>query len=116
VNWTGDGIFAAFGSTRPALQGAIAIQRALAAHADSTGFAPPVRIGVHTADATQRGDDFSGIGVHVAARIAALAGGGEILVSGDALADAPDVTAGDAREVEVRGVSMPIRVAALPWG
>ena len=68
-------------------------------------FAPPVRIGLHAADATQRGEDFSGVGVHVAARIAALAGGGEILASAEALAEAADVAAIDVREVQVRGVS-----------
>jgi class 3 adenylate cyclase len=70
---------------------------------------------VHATDATQRGDDFSGVGVHVAARIAALAGGGEILTSADALAEAGDVATTDAREVEVRGVSTAVRVASIVW-
>jgi class 3 adenylate cyclase len=70
---------------------------------------------VHAAAATQRGDDFSGVGVHVAARIAALADGGEILASADALAEAADVVASDAREAEVRGVSRPVRVASIVW-
>ncbi len=43
------------------------------------GVRMPVRIGLHAADATQRGEDFSGLGVHVAARIAALASGGRNL-------------------------------------
>ena len=41
----------------------------------STGFALSVRIGLHTAEANRRGADYSGKGVHVAARVAALAGG-----------------------------------------
>ena len=40
------------------------------------GFAPSVRIGLHTAEASRRGTDYSGKGVHVAARVAALAGRG----------------------------------------
>ena len=92
VNSTGDGFFAVFDTARQAIRSGIAIQRALASHAMTSGFAPPVRIGVHVADATQRGDDFSGVGVHVAARIAALAGGGEILASADALAEAGDLS------------------------
>ena len=40
-----------------------------------------MRIGVHSAVATRRGSDYSGKEVHVAARIAALARGGEILAS-----------------------------------
>jgi class 3 adenylate cyclase len=84
-------------------------------HAEATGFAPPVRIGLHVADATQRGDDFSGVGVHVAARIAALARGGEILASAEAIAEAGAVAATGEREVQVRGVSTPIRVATIAW-
>jgi class 3 adenylate cyclase len=115
VHSTGDGFFAAFDTARQAIRTAIAIQKALASHAMTSGFAPPVRIGLHAAEATQRGEDFSGVGVHVAARIAALAAGGEILASVDALADAGDVTATDARDVEVRGVSTPVRVASIVW-
>jgi class 3 adenylate cyclase len=115
VHSTGDGFFAAFDTARQAIRSAIAIQRALTSHAETSGFAPPVRIGLHAADATQRGEDFSGVGVHVAARIAALAGGGEILASAEALAEAADVAAIDVREVQVRGVSEPVRVASIVW-
>jgi class 3 adenylate cyclase len=115
VHSTGDGFFAAFDTARQAIRSAMAIQRALTAQAEASGFAPPVRIGVHASDATQRGDDFSGVGVHVAARIAALAGGGEILTSADALTEAGDVATTDAREVEVRGVSAPVRIASIVW-
>jgi class 3 adenylate cyclase len=115
VHSTGDGFFATFDTPRQALRSAIEIQRALMSHAEATGFAPPVRIGLHVADATQRGDDFSGVGVHVAARIAALARGGEILASAEAIAEAGAVAATGEREVQVRGVSTPIRVATIAW-
>jgi class 3 adenylate cyclase len=115
VHSTGDGFFAVFDTARQAVRSGIAIQRALASHAMASGFAPPVRIGLHAAEATQRGDDFSGVGVHVAARIAALAGGGEILASADALAEAGDVLAVGPREVEIRGVSEPVSVATVVW-
>jgi class 3 adenylate cyclase len=115
VHSTGDGFFAAFDTTRQAIRSAIAIQRALASHAMASGFAPPVRIGLHAAEATQRGDDFSGVGVHVAARIAALAGGGEILASTDALTEAGEVPIVDPRDVEIRGVSEPVSVATVVW-
>jgi class 3 adenylate cyclase len=115
VHSTGDGFFVAFDTASQAIRSAIAIQRALSSHAETSGFAPPVRIGLHAADATQRGEDFSGVGVHVAARIAALAGGGEILASAEALAEAHDVTALDAREVNIRGVSEPVEVASIVW-
>jgi class 3 adenylate cyclase len=115
VHSTGDGFFAAFDTASQAIRSAIAIQRALTSHTETSGFAPPVRIGLHAADATQRGDDFSGVGVHVAARITALASGGEILASAEALTEAGDVTATDAREVQVRGVSEPVRLASIVW-
>jgi class 3 adenylate cyclase len=115
VHSTGDGFFAAFDTARQAIRSAIAIQRALASRAMASGFAPPVRIGLHAAEATQRGDDFSGVAVHVAARIAALARGGEIVASADALAEGGEVPTGNAREVEIRGVSEPVSVASVVW-
>lgn len=115
VNSTGDGFFVAFESTPAAVACAIDVQRSLAEHRTSRGFAPPVRIGLHAADAIVRGNDYSGIGVHVAARLGALAEGGEILISQDALAEAGAVRTTEPREVAVRGVSTPITVAAIDW-
>lgn len=115
VNPTGDGFFVAFESTASAVACAIEIQRSLAEHRGSAGFAPPVRIGLHSADATVRGSDYSGVGVHVAARMAALADGGEILISQDALSEAGSVRTSEPREVTVRGVSTPMSIAAIDW-
>jgi class 3 adenylate cyclase len=114
VNSTGDGFFVAFNEPRQALDCAIAVQRALDDHRQASGFAPPVRIGIHAADATQRGGDYSGIGVHVASRIAGLADGGEILASLDTLPGG----AGDpseVRDVAVKGVTGPVRIATVSW-
>src|ERR671935_1898976 len=83
---TGDGFFVGFDSPDDALACAVAIQRRLAEHRRSAGFAPKVRIGVHASGATQVGRNFSGKGVHEAARIAALAGGGEIFASKETVA------------------------------
>ncbi len=55
------------------------------------------------------------MGVHVAARVSAVAGGGEIVASSDVLADAGDVATTDVREVAAKGVSQPIRVATISW-
>ncbi len=87
VKSTGDGFFAAFDDARHGIDGAIAIQRALRDHRDDTGFAIAVRIGLHTADANRRDADYSGIGVHVTARVTALAGGGEIVATSDVIAE-----------------------------
>jgi class 3 adenylate cyclase len=115
VNSTGDGFFSAFDDARHGIDCAVSIQRALAEHRRTTGFALSVRIGLHTAEANRRGDDFSGMGVHVAARVAALAGGGEILASAESLAAAGDVAASEQREASVKGVTAPIKVASVTW-
>jgi class 3 adenylate cyclase len=115
VNPTGDGFFAAFASARAGVETATSIQRALRDHRAGTGFAPPVRIGLHTAEASRRGTDYSGMGVHVAARVAALAGAGEVLATAETLAEVGDVSATDAREATVKGVTAPVHVAAVAW-
>jgi class 3 adenylate cyclase/ATP/maltotriose-dependent transcriptional regulator MalT len=115
VNTTGDGFFAAFETPAAAIACAVAIQRALAERQGAEGSAPPVRIGLHSTEATQRGNDYSGIGVHMAARIAALAQGEEILISTDSLGDASDVRTSAMRDVELRGISASSSVAAIEW-
>jgi class 3 adenylate cyclase len=116
VNSTGDGFFAVFEDARTAIATAIAIQGALREHRDTTGFALSVRIGLHSAEATLRGDDYSGMAVHVAARIGALAEGGEILASAETLAEAGDVTTTGRRTVPVRGVTAPVSIASVVSG
>ena len=113
---TGDGFFVAFATPRSALACAVAIQRALAEHRRDHGFAPQVRIGLHTAEATRRGRDYSGGEVHKAARIAAAGEGGEILASGETVAGADgEFLVSDAREMELRGIAQPVRVARIEW-
>lgn len=115
VNSTGDGFFAAFDSARSGIDTAIAIQRGLRDHRASSGFAPPVRIGLHAAEATRRGEDYSGMAVHLASRIGALADGGEILVSTETLADAGDIPTERPRTVTVKGVKTPVAVTTVSW-
>lgn len=115
VNSTGDGFFVAFASARQGVDCAISIQRALLDHRANAGFALSVRIGLHTAEANRRGADYSGKGVHVAARVAALAGGGEVLATAETIAEAGDVTASDARMTPVKGVAEPVSLATIAW-
>ncbi len=53
--------------------------------------------------------------MHLAARVAALANGGEILATAETLADAGDVAASGSREASVKGVGAPVTVAAVTW-
>jgi class 3 adenylate cyclase len=115
VNSTGDGFFVAFDSARQGIDCAIAIQRALVEHRRTSGFALSVRIGLHVAEANRRGEDYSGMGVNVAARVAALAGGGEIVASAETLSEAGDVATSDPREAALKGVAAPVSVASVTW-
>jgi class 3 adenylate cyclase len=115
VKTTGDGFFAAFESSLSGINCAIAIQRALRDHRAATGFAIPVRIGLHAAEANRRESDYSGMGVHVAARVAALAGAEEILATAETLAEAGVTDTGPARETSVKGVSAPVNVVPIAW-
>jgi class 3 adenylate cyclase len=92
----------------------VAIQRRLAEHRTNAGFAPSVRIGVHAAGATQVGRNFTGKGVHEAARIASLAAGGEIVASRATSAGSRYETS-EPREVRVRGISEPVEVVTVDW-
>jgi predicted ATPase/class 3 adenylate cyclase len=81
VSTHGDAIFVAFRSPLAAVRAAAAAQRGLAAHDWSPGPPLRVRMGVHTGEGTLGGDDYVGIDVHRAARIADAAHGGQVIVS-----------------------------------
>jgi class 3 adenylate cyclase/tetratricopeptide (TPR) repeat protein len=115
VEHTGDGFFATFPDAGVAIACATAIQRKLAEHRRDHGFAPRVRIGLHAAEATRVRDNYEGAGVHLAARVGALAEGGEILVSTDTIEGIDGLAVGEAREVSLKGIAKPVRVAAISW-
>ena len=75
VNTTGDGIVATFDGPGRAIKCACAVRNSVRA------FGIEVRAGLHTGEIEQRGDDVSGIAVHLAARIMGHAQPGEVLVS-----------------------------------
>jgi class 3 adenylate cyclase len=75
-----------------------------------------VRIGVHSGEALERGSDYAGRGVNVAARIGALAGDGEILVSAETVEGGKvPYRIEDAREAELKGFAEPVPIAAVRW-
>jgi class 3 adenylate cyclase len=116
IKHTGDGFHVAFVSAGSAIACAVGIQRRLAAHRRAHGFAPSVRIGLHAAEASRQDGDWHGVGVHEAARIAALAGGGEIVLSlrtADGVALPAPLA--DERTVSLRGIAEPVRVARIQW-
>jgi class 3 adenylate cyclase len=117
VNHMGDGFFVAFDDPREALDCAVEIQRRLGEHRREHGFAPWVRIGLHTAEATRQGDDYSGGAVHVAARIGDLGEREEIVVSAPTLGAIGEVSlpVSEPRTVTLKGVSGPIEVHTVDW-
>jgi class 3 adenylate cyclase len=114
VDSTGDGFFVGFDSPEAALSCAVAIQRKLTEHRRAHGFAPQVRIGLHASVATQLGKNFSGKGVHEAARIAALAEGDQILASTVTTAETTFPVSGT-RSVSLKGIAEPMEIVQVEW-
>jgi class 3 adenylate cyclase len=75
VKTTGDGFLASFDGPARAIRAAAAIRAGLG----DQGL--PVRAGLHTGECELVGDDLGGIAVHIAARVLAQAGAGEIVCS-----------------------------------
>jgi len=93
VKMTGDGVLAIFDGPGRAIRCALALRDSLQA------LGIHIRAGVHTGEVDLRGDDISGIGVHIAARVLDQARGGELLAS----AAVPLLVAGSGLEFEDRG-------------
>lgn len=115
VKKTGDGFFATFDNPKAAIEAAIRIQRAL----NEEIVAPDVRIGAHTGGAFRTGadgSDYGGQGVHVAARIAALADAAQILVSAEALDGLGTAfRLSEPRAVPLKGFEQPVDVVTVDW-
>ena len=93
VKSTGDGFLAVFDGPARAVRCAQAIAEAVVA------LGLQVRAGLHTGEVELRGDDVGGVAVHAGARIAALAGPGEVLAS----RTVRDLTAGSGISFTPRG-------------
>jgi predicted ATPase/class 3 adenylate cyclase len=81
VSTEGDSFFAAFASPARAVQAAVAAQRALATHQWPMEDPLRVRMGLHTGEGILGGDNYVGLDVHRAARIAQAGHGGQVLIS-----------------------------------
>ena len=117
VAHTGDGFFVAFDQPDTAIACAVDIQRRLARHRREHGFAPWVRIGIHASEATREAGNYSGRGVHVAARIGAAAEREEILASTATIeaAGPSRFTISEPRTLTLKGVREPVEVRAIGW-
>jgi class 3 adenylate cyclase len=95
VKSTGDGVLATFDSPSRAMESAVRLRSRLA------DLGIQIRAGLHTGEIERRGDDVGGVGVHIAARIEALAGAGQIVVS----STVKDLSAGSGFAFEDLGLS-----------
>ena len=109
----GDGFLLTFDAPADAIATAVAIERALARQRREHGFAPQVRIGIHQAEATGDGEGWSGAGVHVAARIGALAEGGQVMASAETADGVPDLRSSAPENVSLKGVAEPVAVVRI---
>jgi class 3 adenylate cyclase len=104
INTTGDGFVAAFDGPARAIRSALAIA------AGARQFGIDVRAGIHTGECEVNGDSLAGIALHIGARISAIAGPGEVLVSHTV----KDLVAGSGIEFADRG-SFPLRGVPGEW-
>lgn len=81
VDTQGDSFFVAFPRAIDAIHSAVEAQHALADHPWKANAQVRVRMGLHTGEPTLAGDRYVGIDVHRAARIGAVAHGGQVLLS-----------------------------------
>jgi predicted ATPase/class 3 adenylate cyclase len=81
VGTQGDSFFVAFPYAGQAIHAVVRAQRTLAAHAWPNGVSVRVRMGLHTGEAQISAANYVGLDVHRAARIAAAAHGGQVLLS-----------------------------------
>lgn len=93
VNTSGDGFLAMFDGPQRAIRCAMAIRDAVQA------LGIEVRAGLHTGECEVRGDDIGGIGVHIGARVSALAGANDVLAS----STLRDLVIGSGLEFDERG-------------
>jgi class 3 adenylate cyclase len=114
---TGDGFMASFSSATRALESAIAMQRAFAAHNESAEEPILVRVGMNAGEPIAEDEDLYGTAVIEAARIAAAAKGGEILASDVVrqLAKGKDFLFADRGEVALKGFDEPVRLYEVRW-
>ena len=114
----------AFGRPGDAVACAVATQRAIAARRWKVGDAGRrpgairVRMGLHCGEVVRRGDDFLGLNVAIAARVAQHARGGEILVSAaivESLEGEPGTNLGEPRRVRFKGIADAQLVYPVAW-
>jgi class 3 adenylate cyclase/pimeloyl-ACP methyl ester carboxylesterase len=117
VKTMGDGFMASFSSATGGLACAVAIQRAFAQQNETASETVRVRIGLNAGEPIAEDEDLFGAAVIRAARIAALAQAGEILVANVVreLAEGKGFLFSDRGEIVLRGFDDPVRLFEVRW-
>jgi adenylate cyclase len=112
VKFLGDGSMLAFESARAAVRAAVEIQRACGAEPYA------VRIGIHTGEVIRTADDLLGLTVNKAARVAAAAAAGGIMISSttrDLIGQMEGVQIGEPKIVLLKGLSDAHQIIPVEW-
>ncbi|HZK50305.1 MAG TPA: adenylate/guanylate cyclase domain-containing protein [Actinomycetota bacterium] len=120
IDTQGDALFYAFPRAHAAVAGAVEAQRALTAYEWPGGSTVRVRIGLHTGEPVLGEEGYTGIDVVRAARIGAIAAGGQVLLSETtralASADMPDgVDVSPLGPRRLKGIDEPEPISSGPW-
>ena len=115
IKTLGDGALIAFGGARAALRCALDLQAGFA------GRPFAVRIGIHAGDVVRSGDDVIGVTVNKAARVAAAAAGGQVVISSivrELIGATDEFSFGDPFLVELKGIEgvhelIPLRLGGV---
>jgi class 3 adenylate cyclase len=114
VKRLGDGLMATFLSAEAAVEAALDAQDAIRG-IEIDGYEPRMRAGVHWGQPRKLGGDYLGVDVNVAARVAAAAKAGQVLVSDALLAqiDRDGVRTGRAKRLRADGTPSGLRVTSV---
>jgi serine/threonine-protein kinase len=118
VDTQGDSIFFVFARAKDALHAAAAAQRALAGHTWPEGRSVRARIGLHTGEALADDGRYVGLSVHRAARVCAVASGGQVLLSQSTASVLEDEELGELRlrdlgRYELKDFDRPVQLYQL---
>lgn len=114
----GDEVMFRFASPTDGAAGALAIQRAADAFAHATATRLGVRVGLHTGRVIVDGDRLFGDTINVAARVTAIAQGGQIITTQAVVEQLPLPLRSRVRRFDVaplKGKRAPLLVYDLPW-
>jgi predicted ATPase len=112
----GDGFAAAFGRAGDALAAAVDAQRRVGAEIWPEALPVRVRIGVHTGEANERGGDYFGPAVNRAARLMAVAHGGQVVCSSATAELVEGATLVDLGDHRLRDLDRPVHVFQVGEG